>query len=121
LERNSQKELHADQPHYESMVRIYNFIISSPNIHEHAVPKLARKFNRTETVIKKNFQSLFKTAISDFVRYHALVKAVLLLSTTQRSVEDIAEEIGYSSRKALERAFKKQFNYSPSAARSEGL
>ncbi len=118
LERSDHDELHAYDTHHVTMVRIHNFIISAPNIHEQTIPRLSRKFNHSETVIKKNFQKLFKAALSDFVRYHALVKAALLVTTTQRSVEDIAEEVGYSSREALERAFKKQFGYSPSNLRT---
>lgn len=117
LEKSDPGELTAYHRHRDAMIRIRNYILAAPNVHEHTIPRLARKFNHSETVIKENFRNSFQTGVSTFVRYYAMVRAELLLTTTQRTVEDIAEEIGYSSREALERAFKKQYGYSPSALR----
>jgi AraC-like DNA-binding protein len=117
LEKSDPTELLVYHPHRQAMNRIRNYILTAPNVHEHTIPRLARKFNHSETFIKTNFRNSFQTAVSTFVRYCALVKAELLVTTTQRTVEDIAEEIGYSSREALERAFKKQYGFTPSALR----
>ena len=105
-------------PHKELMIRIKNRILLEPNVHEHTQSKLARSFGISETLLKRAFKKLFQITLSRFVRQQALARARYLLTTTHDSIENIAEEVGYSSREALDRSFRKEFNYSPSHLRT---
>jgi AraC-like DNA-binding protein len=105
-------------PHKELMIRIKNQILLGPNVHEQTQSKLARSLGISETVLKRSFKKLFQITLSRFVRQQALARARYLLTTTHDSIGNIAEEVGYSGREALERSFRKEFNYSPSNLRT---
>ncbi len=106
-------------PHKDLMIKIRDHILSSPNVHDHTLEKVARHFRINETMLKREFKALFEISVSEYVRVQVLERARYLVTTTKRSVEDIAEEVGYSSREALERSFKKQYNFSPSNLRTD--
>jgi AraC-like DNA-binding protein len=106
--------------HYKSlMIKIKNYILSEPNVHEHTLEKLARIFGISVTLIKKEFKIQFGISASNFVRIHALSKSYHLLTTTKKTIEEISEEVGYSWRPAFETAFKKRFNCTPSQLRRD--
>lgn len=97
--------------------KIRNHILSSPNVHEHTLAKLAKYFTISETTLKRGFKLLFETSVAEYVRVQGLARAHYLLETTKMSIEDIADEVGYAWRPAFEEAFKKQYGYSPSSLR----
>jgi AraC-like DNA-binding protein len=100
------------------MIKIKNHILLAPNIHEHTLERLAKYFGTSESLLKREFKSLYNLTVSEFVRSQALAKSHYLLTTGKMSIDEIAEEIGYAWRPAFEEAFKKHFNYSPSRLRS---
>jgi len=103
--------------HKDLMIRIKNHILSAPDVHEHTLEKLAKLFGANETLIKRGFKSLYNISVTEFVRYYVMTKSHFLLTTTKKSIDDIAEEVGYSWRPAFEGAFKKYFDYSPTDLR----
>jgi AraC-like DNA-binding protein len=105
-------------PRKDLMIRIRDHILSSPNVHDHTLEKLARHFRINETMLKREFKALYEISVSEYVRVQVLERAHYLLTTTNRTVEDIAEEVGYAWRPAFDEAFKKQYDYSPSSLRS---
>ena len=108
-----------DIPHRELIVKIRNHIFSAPNVHEHTLEKLCRYFGTSQTLVKMEFKVLCGVSVSEFVRLQVFDRARFLLSTTKMTVEEIAVEVGYSSMEALERSFKREFNYSPSYLRAD--
>jgi len=104
--------------HRQLLLQIRNHILGEPNVHLHTQKKLARTFGISESLLKREFKVFFETTLSQYVRLHALTKAHYLLATTRRTVDDVADEIGYSARSAFEEAFKKYYRYSPAALRS---
>jgi AraC-like DNA-binding protein len=106
-----------DVPNRELMLKIRDYILSDPNVHEQTLKNLAREFGINETSLKRSFKALNHMPVSDYVRLQALAKALYLLRTTRRTLEDISQEVGYSSRQALERSFKTQFGYTPYSIR----
>jgi AraC-like DNA-binding protein len=117
--QNEEDEKRINIPHKDLMIRIRDHILSSPNVHNHTLEKLARHFRINETMLKREFKALYEISVSEYVRARVLERAHYLLTTTRRSVEDIAEEVGYAWRPAFEEAFKKQYHYSPSGLRSD--
>ncbi|MGL1891837.1 MAG: AraC family transcriptional regulator [Spirochaetaceae bacterium] len=64
-----------------------------------------------------HFQRLFKSIVGDsigsYIRGRRLSRASELLSTTSRTIIDIAFEVGFNSHESFTRSFKAFFNYSP--------
>lgn len=64
-----------------------------------------------------HFQRLFKSIVGDsigsYIRGRRLSKAAELLSTTSRTIIDIAFEVGFNSHESFTRSFKSFFKYSP--------
>lgn len=54
-----------------------------------------------------------------YVGYRRLKKAILLLRTTDKSVLDIALEVGYASHEGFIKAFKKEYGITPSEYRCQ--
>jgi AraC-like DNA-binding protein len=101
------------------MMEIRDHILLAPNIHEHTLENLAKHFNISETMLKRHFKASFGINISEFVHTQALEKGYYLLTTTNRTIADVAYELGYSWRYAFEDAFKKHYGCSPSSLRND--
>jgi AraC-like DNA-binding protein len=117
--QNEENESRKNISHKDLMLRVKNHILSAPNIHDHSLNVLAESFGVSHSILKRNFKAFYAVGVSEYVRIQVLARAHYLLATTKRSVEDIAEEVGYANREALERAFKKQYSYSPSNLRTD--
>lgn len=105
-------------PYKKAIIRVRDYILTAPNVQQQTLGKLAIKFHISEPVLKQHFKKHFQISLSGFVRLHALTKARDLIYSTRQSIEQISVDVGYSSREALERAFKKQYGYSPSGLRA---
>jgi AraC-like DNA-binding protein len=105
--------------HKDLVIRIKDHILAAPNVSEHTLEKLAKRFGSNETMLKRGFKGLYNISVTEFVRYHVMVKSHLLLTTSKKSIDDIAEEVGYAWRPAFEGAFKKYFGYSPTDLRKD--
>jgi AraC-like DNA-binding protein len=104
-------------PHKETLIRIKQEILAYPHIHNQSIYKLQMRHAINAMTLKKNFKSLFDSSIGAFVRFHALTHAHYLIVTTQRSIDDISDEVGYHYRSNFDKSFKRQFDYSPSSLR----
>ncbi|HWY33578.1 MAG TPA: helix-turn-helix domain-containing protein, partial [Nitrosopumilaceae archaeon] len=71
------------------------------------------------SLLKRTFKEFYNISVSDFVHQHAMNNGHYLLTTTRKTIDEIAEELGYAWRPAFEQAFKKFFNYSPSSLRND--
>jgi AraC-like DNA-binding protein len=100
-------------PNRELYFKIYQHILEEPHIHNHSMTNLSRRFGISPSPMTRNFRVLFGKTPAQFVRFHALEKAKLLLQTTMRSVEDIAGEIGYGEANNFYPAFRQQYDRSP--------
>lgn len=69
------------------------------------------------------FNRIFLThtgfTVNAYINYIRLKEASFLLRTTDKSVLDIALEIGYDSHEGFTKAFKKKYNFTPSEYRKE--
>ncbi|MGC4038379.1 MAG: AraC family transcriptional regulator [Chitinophagaceae bacterium] len=84
------------------------------NLHEHDdIPQIARKVTLNQTKLKSGFQQVFHMGVFERLTYHRMEAAKLLLNTTNRSITDIATEVGYSTRSGFITAFKRNFGIPP--------
>ncbi|MEP7129350.1 MAG: AraC family transcriptional regulator, partial [Chitinophagales bacterium] len=94
---------------FEARKIILNNLNSPPTI-----PALALQTGINQSYLKKGFKELFGSTVYDFVQEQRMLKAKLLLTTTDNSVSQIANEIGFSSAGNFSAAFKKLTGVFPS-------
>lgn len=69
--------------------------------------KLAQMSFYSPSYFSRIFKECYNTTLTDFVLGLRIDKAIVLLKETNKSVEDIAESVGYSDMKTFYKAFKK--------------
>lgn len=71
--------------------------------------------------LQRIFKSLFGETIGAYQKRLRLENAAKLMHYSDKSITDIALEVGYSDLQAFRKAFKKQYNIAPSSKRPELL
>jgi len=100
-----------------TMSLIRNEVMLNPNIHVHSLRSLARKHFINEKSLSRAFTKAFGTKISDFVQEQVMKRAYYLLENTDRSIADIAEELGYSNDYNFTRTFRSMYGVYPASLR----
>lgn len=83
-----------------------------------SLPELAKVVGLNEYKLKREFKEFFGTTVFGFVAEHRLERAQMLLLEREKSVSEIAYELGYSSPQHFSTAFKKRFGMSPKSVHS---
>lgn len=78
------------------------------------IPELALQLGTNQCYLKKGFKEMFGSTIYDFVQEQRMLKAKMLLMTTDFSVSQVADEIGFTSASNFSSAFKKYAGVLPS-------
>ncbi|MDD9268245.1 helix-turn-helix domain-containing protein [Paenibacillus sp. GCM10023248] len=78
---------------------------------------LADHFKCSESFISVQFKEYAGASFSDYVEKLRLDKACHLLRDTEKSINDIALEVGYNSDKSFRRAFKRTLGIQPTSYR----
>lgn len=69
--------------------------------------------------LQRIFKSLFGETIGSYQKRLRLENAAKLMHYSNKSITDIAIEVGYADLQAFRKAFKKQYNIAPSSRRPE--
>ncbi len=113
---NKQKLL--DNPHYEDLLEIRNRIISTPN-KNWSVDELAELAHLSHAYFQVMYKKTFGvTCITDVINVK-IAQAKVLLSSTNLSVNQIAQELGYNEVYHFIRQFKKNCGLTPGAFRKK--
>ncbi len=83
------------------------------------IAALCRRFHLSSTLLKSCFRTLYGKPIHSWLRECRMQHAADLLSTTSRSVAQVAAEVGYGSTSQFGVAFKAQFQMTPSQYRRQ--
>jgi AraC-like DNA-binding protein len=84
------------------------------------VESLAREAGMSRTVFADRFTNLVGMTPLAYVTHWRMERARRDIRETDLPLIDIAENIGYSSEAAFNRAFKRQFNQTPGQVRRQG-
>ncbi|MCC6448605.1 MAG: helix-turn-helix transcriptional regulator [Chitinophagaceae bacterium] len=71
------------------------------------IPELSRQIGINQCYLKKGFKEIFKSTVYEFVLEQKMTKAKLLLSQNNKTISQIAEEVGYSNTSNFSNAFKR--------------
>lgn len=97
----------------EKILKAKEIILSCLN-NPPTIPQLSLQIGINQCYLKKGFKELFGTTVYDFVQEQRMLKAKLLLTTTDFSVSQVADQIGFSSVSNFSSAFKKFAGVFPS-------
>ncbi|MET0461657.1 MAG: AraC family transcriptional regulator [Chitinophagaceae bacterium] len=79
----------------------------------HGIPALAARVGTSATYLKRGFQVMFNMGVFERLTFHRLTQAKTLLETSNRTIDDIAVEVGYSGRQSFIAAFTRNNKMSP--------
>lgn len=82
-----------------------------------SINKLSKEVGMSTVYLNKKVSALTGKTTSEYVRYLRMKKACFLLSKTQKTISEIAYEIGYSMPKYFSKHFKEEFGSLPSEYR----
>ncbi len=82
------------------------------------VATLADAVNMSRTSFATRFAALVKTTPIEYLTAWRMQKAIALIRDGKEKVEEISSAVGYTSRAAFAKAFKKEFGHSPGEYRT---
>lgn len=85
------------------------------------IPTLAARAGTNEFKLKRGFRKAFDMSVFERLTFHRMEHAKVLLLNTNRTVDDIAGKVGYSSRNSFITAFKKLYATTPRKWRQREL
>jgi len=91
---------------------LVNAVQQPPSLRE-----LSRMAGLNEFKLKTGFKKVFNTTVFGYLNDHRLEQARQLLQQEQKSLSEIAGELGYSSPQHFSHAFSKKFGMSPGKLR----
>ncbi|RAJ00358.1 AraC-like DNA-binding protein [Chitinophaga skermanii] len=78
-----------------------------------SLTELARKAGINEFKLKKGFKEVFNNTVFGYLSDYRMEQAGILVTLKDRSLTDIADELGYSSLQHFSLAFRKKYGVSP--------
>lgn len=103
-----------DNEFYAKFLRIFEKEISNPNLN---IELLASQMGLGHSQFYRKIKALTNYTPVELLRQLRLKRARHLLKTTDRSVSEIAYEVGFSSPAYFTRCYKEQFNETPTELR----
>ncbi|MEO8148925.1 MAG: AraC family transcriptional regulator [Bacteroidia bacterium] len=97
----------------EKILKAKEIILSRLN-NPPTIPELSIETGINQCYLKKGFKELFGSTVYDFVQEQRMLKAKLLLKTTDLTLSQVAEQIGFSGTGNFSSAFKKFTGIFPS-------
>lgn len=101
------------------------YLINAINyIHAHLqedlrVPDIANYVGINKSYLHLLFSQHLNSSISNYINHKRLEQARFLLANSERSITDIAFDVGYNSRQHFSNTFSRYFNQSPQAYRTK--
>lgn len=97
----------------EKILKAKDILLSSLN-NPPTIPELSLLIGTNQCYLKKGFKEVYGLTVYEYVQEQRMLKAKLLLSTSNFTISQVADEIGYSSAGNFSNAFKKYAGVFPS-------
>lgn len=82
------------------------------------IDELANKYLINPTTLKSVFRTIYNTSIAAHIKEHRLQIAAQLLTETNKSIKEIAKDVGYESQSKFSKVFKEYYDVLPTEYRS---
>ena len=100
----------------EIVRNIHKYLLNNIN-QRITIDEMARKYLINTTTLKSVFKAVYGTSIASHIKEHRMKIASGLLIETQKSIKEIAKEIGYESQSKFSKAFKEYYDILPTEYR----
>jgi len=113
LELTEEKRLAAFRPEQVEIVRrIHDRLLE--NLDQRVtIEELSRQYLINPTTLKEVFKTVYGTSIATHIKTHRMELAAKLLRSSDRSIAEIAQAVGYDSQSRFTAAFKSVFRVLP--------
>lgn len=99
-------------PQVEVIKKIHNYLLN--NIETRlTIAELSKQFCISQTTLKTNFKAVYGQSIMTHLKGHRIRYAAKLLTDSQKSIAEIAADVGYESQSKFGVAFKEIMKVSP--------
>ncbi|MCQ2554743.1 MAG: AraC family transcriptional regulator [Clostridia bacterium] len=100
----------------EIIKKVHDYMVE--HIDEHiTIESLAKTFGMNPTTLKSTFRDIYGDSIAIHTKHHRMEHAAYLLKTTDLTLSEISQRIGYESQSKFTAAFKEFFSILPSEFR----
>jgi len=96
------------------LIRDFNFLVEQHFKNKHSVDEYALLLNKSPKTLANLFKKAGNKTPSQFIQSRIMLEARRLLRYTDKTISEIAYEIGYDDIQSFSRFFKKQEGQSPS-------
>jgi AraC-like DNA-binding protein len=93
-------------------------VVETNYLKPYTLEELAYKSGRSLSGFRREFESLFQTTPAKWIQEKRLQKAKELIFSTQLTISDICNEVGYENVSHFSRLYKSHFGYNPSETKS---
>lgn len=114
-ERQSTNRMAVDDPEIAAILQFISERVRSPL----TVEDIVRAFPISRRSLEQRFQQVLGRSPAEQIRAMKMSEVQNLLRDTQRSITEIALEIGFRSASALTQQFRRHFGVTPTAARAQ--
>lgn len=82
-----------------------------------SISMVSKKFNMNKAYVNKLLYFQFEKNFTEYLNYFRVTKAIELLKSTDKAIEDISYEVGFNNSRSFRRAFNQILEISPSEFR----
>ena len=112
------EENHSSSDQFEIVKKVTEYIFNHLG-DKILLKELTNQFGISDTYLQNAFHKAYGMPVASFIRMQKMQKAASLLIQSSRSVEEIAEEVGYLNVSKFSAVFKKIIGDSPSVYRKK--
>ncbi|MEM9806998.1 MAG: AraC family transcriptional regulator [Cyanobacteria bacterium P01_D01_bin.56] len=95
---------------------LLNNLINPPSLTD-----LARQASINDFKLKQGFRQVFGTTVFGYLHQHRMEQALSMLRSTEMTVTQVAQSIGYTNPSQFSAAFKKKFGVLPKTMKAQGI
>lgn len=77
------------------------------------IDQLSKQFLMNPTTLKATFKAVYGDSLASHIKEHRMKHAALLLRTTDQSIQQISNSVGYESQSKFSTAFKEVYGLQP--------
>jgi len=103
--------------HANALLKVSDYLLGNL-AHNPSLDELAELAATNRTTLNQDFQRYYGMTVFDWLREQRLLKAALLLRTTDNSVMDISHFVGFVSHAGFSTSFRQRFGVTPREYRS---